>query len=429
LSLFTGLALVVSVLADTVTLKSGEKIEGKILSETDAQVVVEVVAGGVVEERTIPKADVASIGKIAPDELAWQPLKGLKLGENSLPASEQYDAYTGPLKGFIAQFPNSAHKAEAGKLVAEFEAEQKRVTDGEVKLKGRWLSKEEALRERYQVSGAIAANYMETQITRNDTVGAMNTFEIIEKDYSGSRGYLTAVELARRVLPVLKQAAAQRLAALPTENAEREHGVKAAAGLDKIQLQKELEAEKKNNQAALAEAKQQGLKWPPFLRRSDVAMKEIVKLADDTERRLAAVDVAKSNRSLDLAELARADFDNKDLTAAEAKLKEARQLWAKNEIVTRLDKELIAAKATTKAAEPEPTPEPPKPEPKATPKPKATPISVAKAPASSAVKEEEEEKPTNWLFLIVGGVIFAALAFVVWTAYRKVVKKANEIIE
>lgn len=412
--------LATAALADTVTLKSGEKIEGKILSETDTELTIEVVSGGVVDERKVPKADVSSMSKQTPDQLAWQTLKAIKLGDNSLPTAEQYDVLLTPLKAFTTQFPESEHRSEAEQILGEVDGEKNRVASGEVKLNNQWLTKEEVERERYQISGTIALNHMKAQAARGDVIGAMNTFDIIEKQFDGSRGYLEAIVFARQqILPALQAQATQRLAALPAENAERERGVKANVGLDRVTLQREIEAEKKANETAMADAKKAGIKWPPFLRRSEASMKEIVKLCEDTEKRLASFDIAKAGESLKLAEEIRADLAKKDLDAAGKKLRQAQTLWQKNEVLTRLTVQHTAAIAAAKA-----TPEPAKQTPTPTPKPvaKTTPIPVSTAAA-------EEEKPSNPLIPIIGAVILTVLAFAGWTAYKKVVKKSNEIIE
>lgn len=421
--LFAGFALAAAALADTVTLKSGEKIEGKVTSETDTELTIEIVSGGVVDERKVAKAEVAGVAKMAPDEIAWQPLQGIKLGDNSLPSAEQYDAWLAPLNAFTTQYPESKHRSDAEQIKGDFEAEKSRVAAGEVKLNGAWLSKDYIERERYQVSASIAFNYMKAQAARGDMVGAMNTFEIMSKQFDGARGYLEAIVYARQILPALKAQAAQRVAALPAENAERQRGVKANVGLDKVQLQKELDAEKKGMETALADAKKAGLKWPPFLRRSEVAMKEIVKLCDDTANQLATIDIAKCGESIKLAEEARAEIEKKELDSAAKKLRQAQTLWQKNELVARLNAELSAAVGAAKLAA---ASEPAKEEPKATPKPvaKATPI-----PVPAAKPAEAEEKPSNPLFPIVAAVILVVLAFVGWSAYKKVVKKSNEIIE
>jgi hypothetical protein len=425
LSIIAGCVLLfATAFADTVTLKSGEKIEGKILSETDTEITIEVVSGGVVDERKVVKTDVASVSKMKPDELAWQSLKGTVLSENSYPTAEQYDALVAPIKAFTTQYPESEHRSAAEQLIGDIEGEKARVAEGEVKLNNEWLSKEEVERERYQVSGAIAFNYMKSQAARGDLVGAMNTFDVMEKQFDGSRAYIEAVAYVRQILPTLKAQAAQRVAALPAENAERQRGVQANVGLDRIELQKELDAEKKQIEAALADAKKRGFKWPPFLRRSEVAMKEIVKLCDATTTRLAGIDIAKAGESIKLAEEARTGIAKNELEPAGKLLTQAKQLWPKNELAIRLTAEHAAAVNAAKAV----APEPPKEETKATPKPavksSATPIPVA------SVKAAEAEDPESNPFLaIVITIIVAVLAFVGWSAYRKVVKKSNEIIE
>lgn len=421
MSVVAGFTLVAAALADTVTLKSGEKIEGKILSETATEVTIEVVSGGVVDERKVPKTDVASITKTTPDELAWQALKGITLNGNSFPTVEQYDALSAPVKAFTTQFPESQYRSAAEQLIGDIEAEKARVAEGEVKLNGEWLSKDKVERERYQISGTIAYNYMQSQVARGDLIGAMNTFEVLEKQFDGSRGYVEAVAYARQILPTLKAQAAQRVAALPAENAERQRGVQANVGTDRAALQQELDTEKKQIEAALADAKKRGFKWPPFLRRSEEAMKEIVKLCDATTTRLGTLDLAKAGESIKLAEEARAEIEKKELESAGKKLNQAKQLWAKNELAIRLTAEHAAAVNAAKALAAEAPTETPKPTPKATPK--ATPVQVASTAAA------EEEKQSNPFLIIVAGIIVAALAFVGWSAYKKVVKKSNEIIE
>ena len=415
-------ALMAAAWADTVTLKNGEKIEGKVTAETDAELTIEIVSGGVVDERKVAKADVAKVDKMSADEIAWGPLQNLKLGENSLPA-EQYDLIIAPLKDFTTKYPDSKHRSEAEQILGDFDGEKARVSGGEVKLGGKWMTKEEVERERYQISATIALNYMKSQAARGDAVGAMNTFEIIQKQFEGARAYLEAVGLARQVTASLKAAATQRLAALPAENAERERGLKANAGLEKVQLKQEMESEKRNNENALADAKRAGLKWPPFLRRSEAALKDLVKLSTDAQSKLSQVDLAKAAQSIQLAADIRADLDRQDAEAAGKKIRQAQQLWPKNELLVRLNAEQTELAATLKAAAtPTPSPNTPKPTPKAGPK--ATPVSV-NAPSAA----DEPAQSSSKLPVIVGAVIFAALAFVGWIAYKKVVRKSNEIIE
>src|SRR5262245_50582763 len=82
---------------DTVVLKGGEKLEGKITEETATEVKMNVqVSASIVDERTIPRADIEKLEKTAADESAWAVLKAYQPGASSLP-KEQYDRFIAPL--------------------------------------------------------------------------------------------------------------------------------------------------------------------------------------------------------------------------------------------------------------------------------------------------------------------------------------------
>lgn len=434
---FASVAFATSLFADTVVLKNGTKIEGKITKETDTQLTIETKAGGIIDEQTFKKDEVQSVSKTTADEEAYAPLRGLKLGANSLPSAAQYDNSVSALKSFVSQYPDSKHKAEIEKLAAEFEAEQKRVADGEVKLDGKWLGKAEVEREKYQINAMVALGYMKEQAARNDATGAMNTFEALRKQYPGSRGYIEAVDMAKRLVPALKQQADVRIARLPVELAEREKTLATAAGASKVELQNEIDRERKANDAAIAQAKAQNLRWPPFLPRNEEALKQISQLSADEASQLASVDVAKARQSIQLAAEARAALDKKNLTLAEEKARAARDAWNDNEIAARLDTEISNAKAASDAAKAE-TAEAPAPAPApavtkveekpAEPEPAAETTSESgDASASTAAAAEEEEG--NPAFRIILIIIIAAVAIVGFKAYRSIRKKSSELIE
>jgi hypothetical protein len=113
---------------------------------------IEIKSGGIVDERTVAKSDVAKVEKASADGVAWQTLKNLQPGANSLPAG-QYDRAIVPLRNFVTQFPQSANAPDAQKALTAFEDEKKRVDAGELKLNGKWISKAEVQNERYQING------------------------------------------------------------------------------------------------------------------------------------------------------------------------------------------------------------------------------------------------------------------------------------
>jgi hypothetical protein len=419
-----------AVFADSVTLKNGEKLEGKITAETPAEITLDVkVSAGITEPRTIPRADVLKIEKESPDNIAWQSLKNLKPGNNSLPATA-YDPIITALKNFTTQHATSPHAAEAQPLLNEFETEKKRVVGGEVKLNGKWLSKEEAQKERYQINAMLAYNHMRDQSTRGDLIGSLNTFDVIETQYPGGRAYADAVELARRVLAALKQDVDRRLPAAVQEMEQRRRAIDTAPDAQRRELIATLDREQAATDSALAAADRQRLKWPPLLR-NERSLSAIQSRVAGEQQRLNEIDVAKLRRSIQLAEQARESFAKKELDAAEATARQATDLWYTNELATRLQTEISEARnqALTAAAAPPPEPEDPSAVTAARSK-SAPGTDVPGVTGEGGDAQAEPERP----FLlrpigIITAIIALAFLYAAARAYKSIKGKASDVLE
>ena len=407
---------VTTALADVVTLKGGEKLEGKITEETATELHMNVqVSAGIVDERTIPRADVDKIEKTAPDDGAWAVLKTFQPGANSLPVA-QYDRFITPLKAFTAQYPKSAHFAEAQKSLAAFEDEKKRVEAGELKLDGNWLSKDQAQAERYQINGLLTLNFMRSEQARGDSISALNAFDILEKQFPNSKSYPDAVEVALKILNTVKGQAAARVAAIPAEKAAQEKAIAAAIEPARTQMKDSMVQARVAAETAMSAAGRQGLKWPPFIASSEASMRQIAEKSTAELTRLGAIDLAKFRQATELADKAKQQIANKDFAGAEASLAKTRTLWEQNEALPRLVAELAAAKAAATAAA----------------KPKATPIPVvaeAEVKNSGATGSNDEAPPENPWLKIVLGTLVAIIVIVGFVVYRNIKGKANQVLE
>jgi hypothetical protein len=392
--LFAGLlALQWPALGDTITLKSGEKFEGKVLEETPTELTIEYRASAsIVDRRTVKRDEIASIEKEAPDAAPWEAIKGLKLGANSLPAT-QYDEVLRPVTGFINSFPASIHLDEAKKIAAAFGEEKKRVDGGEVKIADKWLTKEEAEKERYQINGVIAFNYMRTQAAGGDLIGALNTFQQLEKNLGGAKTYPDAVELAKQVLPTLKGNVERAYKNLQAEAVSRQQ----AAPQSRPALEAAVKRDEDAGLAAIAAADRAGVKWPMFVPRSSKSLAKIAEKIGPEITRLATVPIAGIRQSIAASDKATSALAAKDLEGANAAAQEAGKLWPTNEVVKRLTTEINEAKKLAVAAAK--VEEAPKPV-------AATPAPVVEkkkvAPVAVATVEAPEEKS---FFMSTAGII------------------------
>jgi hypothetical protein len=307
--------------------------------------------------------------------------------------------------------------------------EKKRVDAGEVRLGQKWLSKDEVAKERYQINASLAYQYMRGQATSGDLVGALNSFEQIEKNFNGARVYPDAVETARSTLVALKSVIDRAQQNYKLLQAEYETGVKNAVEPQKSELIAARQKESAQGEAAVAAAERAGLKWPQLIPRSERSISTLAQKIPTETQRLAGIEVAKMRESIKVAEQASKLIADKNVDAADESLRKAAELWNANDIVKQLQPELAALRATASAAPP----------PETAPAPEKT-VTAAESPAEKTASAESNEEPIEVavesekpFLLTPGGIITAlvilAILFAGLNAYNKIRHKANDILE
>ena len=383
------LSICASLQADTVTLKSGDKVEGKILSETESEVTMSVqITATIKDERVIKRDEIAKIDKVQPDEAAWASIANLAPGTESLERDE-YDRVKAALGYFTATFPKSAHAQLAQSRLDEFTSEHIRVNHGDVKLNGQWLGKEKALEEQFQIGGRILLNRMKRATSAGQLTDAMVIFDQLEKGFVGSASYPEAVELGRRVLPTLGQTIEQRNVQYKRRIEDEKQRLKNAKGADLAQLDALIKKEVSTTEATLAAIDRTGVKWLPLQPVNARSLASLAQRATSETTRLAALPIDKMKASIKAAEEARTAMAGRDFDGAEKLLREATSLWSANELAKRLQTKLADAK---KAQSSSPKPNSGEAAPASTPAPAAKPKPKT---SSSSPSESSGENPAT----------------------------------
>lgn len=342
-------SLVAPAWADTVTLHTGETLTGTILQETEIEVVIEVtVSRGIKDEKTLQKSEVASITKASSEDLAYDEVKKLRVGQNSF-HEKAYETAIDALVSYSKTHPNSQYDGEIKANLTALREEAAQVKIGSVKVAGRWYTPSEAAKERTQIAGQRLLFLMREQANRGDNDGALNTFDQLEKEAAGSRAYPDAVELA---LSLIGRLAGELQRAIPTAKAQLEQfnqGVKLLAEPQKSQAlaswnQKVLQADQ-----AVAAATKQGLKWVPLYPNSEKSITALKATLGSESQRLSAISVTAMRNSIALADTAALALKNSQDSDVESRLKEAETLWAKNDLITSVKATMTDFKEKAKA--------------------------------------------------------------------------------
>ncbi len=359
-------------LADSVTLTSGEEIQGTILRETDSGIVMELhISSGVTDQRTFAKSEIRSVIKTPPDELAYQKLSAYKVGPNSYTLAG-YESILGSLKYFCQQFPQSPFAQRVQQTIDALKAEKARVATGEMKWNNRWYSKQEATQQKYQIQAGKLLAVMKEQAARADIIGALNTFDHLEQKYPGSSAYPDAVELALVLMPRLQAEMDRAVTLTKFQEQQFTSGIDLVSEPEKSEMIAAHKRQIDTAEAAIASAEHANVKWKPLYpitEKSPAAIKAT--LATELPR-LRALSLPAMRNSIAAADAAFQEVAAKNFAGAEAKMKEAQTLWAPNEALLRLAPALVSLKAEL-AATPTPTPSP-------------TPIPASPAPATAKPK-------------------------------------------
>lgn len=337
--------------ADTIYLTSGERLDGKVLSETDTEVVMDVqVSAGVRDERTIAKSEIASVEKESPAEAAYREVDDYQPGPTNLPADDYEKAITA-LSDYLTAYPDSPHAADVQRNLTALTAEKALLDRGQVKFGGRWLSLEEVELHRADLDAQRMLFAMRDDAESGDLISALNTFAQFEQTLAGSRVYPEAVELALQVLAVLQREVDRDFANLKAVKAARMQSADRAVEPEKSQILAAIKAEDAQDTATLAAADKARVKWKPLIPRSEKSLTTLRTQIPSEIKRLTALPLAKDKQALQVMDQGVAALDAKQATQADRLFAQAATLWpGLNTVKVWQGKTALASTAVPKAS-------------------------------------------------------------------------------
>ncbi|HEY5895257.1 MAG TPA: PTPDL family protein [Chthoniobacterales bacterium] len=363
--------------ADTIVLKSGEKFEGKLISNTSSSVDAEIqVTPSITDIRTFQRSDIQEILKTDPSVAAYAAIKGIKLGPNSMAASDYETIIYGKLKPFVDAYPDNEHAATVKQKLDALAAERDRVKAGELKLNHQWFTADQIAKDKYNVIAAVLLAQMQALAAQGDFIGALNQFATLEKNYPGSKVFPEAIEYARKLIPGVKKTIENRKLVYQRDIAARDEGIAITPDYKKPELLAAVKAEEEQVNEALDAAKLAGIVWTPIYPRSQRSLDDLSKTVESETTRLAQLKPGAMRASIRESIEGRELLESGDISDAESQFTAASTHWAANEMIKENTSLLAAAKATPAPGSATAT---------TPPKPAATSVAQASTPTSPTV--------------------------------------------
>lgn len=201
LALLCGTSLVK---ADILMLNNGTKVEGTILDQNEQGVRMKYrLTPKIMDEKTFPMSDIAKIIKQRPEEVEVIELRKVMPTADLMKADEYEQIIQDRLRPFVNKYAGTPEATEVEGIIAKLQEEKTMVTNGQLKLQGKWLSVKESKAESFNIEAFRIVNDMRAKAAKQDYVGALRDFDRLmtpRPGYIGSTYYVDAIPEAIEIL-------------------------------------------------------------------------------------------------------------------------------------------------------------------------------------------------------------------------------------
>lgn len=246
--------------ADTIILKSGEKIECRLLREDADGYVVEVKTGTIRDERTYLRADVSYFEKEKADDKAFKEIEGMVPAPELL-GKAAYEARMVKLEEFVKAYPDSKKAARAKEMLDILSEEYAIVAAGGMKFGEEMVSAEDYQANAYECDVRVAERQIKDAVSRRDLLGALRKFSEYGERFGEPEGYQGIAVLMLQVLPAYRVNLEESLATLTSRTEKRQAGLASMAADDRANTERALSEEMEKVQKLFEEEKAAAQKW------------------------------------------------------------------------------------------------------------------------------------------------------------------------
>jgi hypothetical protein len=190
--------------ADILMLKNGSKVEGSIIEQTAQGVRMKYrLTPKIMDDKVFSMAEIAQVIKQRPEEVEVVDLRKILPTEDLLKADQYEQIIQDRLRPFVNKYASTPEAKEVEGIIEKLQEEKTLVTNGQVKLEGRWLSLKESKGESFNIEAFRILSEMREKAATRDYVEALRAFDKFfsaRPGYVGSSYYIEAIPEAMGIL-------------------------------------------------------------------------------------------------------------------------------------------------------------------------------------------------------------------------------------
>ena len=197
-----------SLAGDVIKLKTGEKLDGLIVSETPTEVTIEIQTGkggSIKDPRKIARKDIAELIKATPDQFEAAELAKLLPSPDMMTDAAYQKVITEKLEPFLKKYPASRYKADVEAILKAYKEEMAKAKTGAKKLEGVWVPPAEQEWNAYNFEARLQRVEIARLLKAGSPEAAYRLLAEMETNKSASVETVAAIELFKASIPELER--------------------------------------------------------------------------------------------------------------------------------------------------------------------------------------------------------------------------------
>lgn len=343
-------ASLTAAMADTIKKKNGEVLEGTITKEAADSVTIEVKEKGITDWVKVMRAEIAEVKKASPDEKEADDLIAkLTPTPDAMAVAEYEKRIKSEIQPWLDKHKTSRKRPEVDKMLKLYNEELAKVKAGEFKLRGVWITPEEAKWNEYNINARKLRAKFEELLQAKKPVEAYGVFAEMELSGSAAVDFPPVVEAMKKLMPAMQSAISQAIERYPVVVEDR----KKLLGQQTPEKRKELEAvikqEEDDYRLKVAAEKKNKVPVQSFYPYDLKSIQTSLDAAKKESARIGAIDTAAMTAANKKFEQGLKDMHAKAFLSARNNFEAAAKFHAKDATVKKKVEEATKANDAAKA--------------------------------------------------------------------------------
>jgi hypothetical protein len=251
--------------ADILIMKDGSKIEGSILQESPEAIRIKYrLTPKIWDEKSVLRTDIQEVIKQSPQEVEVIELRKVLPTADLVTTDEYEQLIQDRLRPFVNKYKDTKEATEVEGIIAKLQEEKSKVSNGQLKFEGKWLTAQQAKGEKFNIEAYKILASMRALIAQGKWSLALQEYDKLargEPVMRATRFYPVAITEAQSALESWGAILTKMAADHPVLKKTREEGLKKLEGMEKTRTEAAVRGEMEAWRAKATEEKSRKLRW------------------------------------------------------------------------------------------------------------------------------------------------------------------------